>query len=241
MRSRCKLNRADCVIISFLFIVHIVTSLDEFSDLWSQNFRGERFTSSECKEGRGKALYFPIGDRSIFAGNAIARVLRRKLIRPHRQGFERQVQGKDFQVNRFKTIPANDVGKFMNHPVQSTSCVVVMRLSLPTYERNIPWRHVIHLRLQSALAIGGAKIAPPYRRSSIPTIPHTQRISDFLPSKRGPNLVRSFPDSKEGCGKVAISLSMGCPRKHFRANRFGNHSRKIDVEELFINHLSHRV
>ncbi|GBN12487.1 hypothetical protein AVEN_135993-1 [Araneus ventricosus] len=46
-----------------------------------------------------------------------------------------------------------------------------------------------------------------------------------------------IPDSK-GCGKVAILLSIGCPRKHFRANRFGNHSRKI---KLFINYLSYRV
>ncbi|GBN04359.1 hypothetical protein AVEN_214729-1 [Araneus ventricosus] len=80
-------------------------------------------------------------------------------------------------------------------------------------------------------------------------------------------------DSKEGCGKVAISLFMlsakafpcitfrkplpqglhrkafmnyligkvltTSPLKHFRANRFGSHSRKIDVEKLFMNHLSH--
>ncbi|GBM92389.1 hypothetical protein AVEN_213228-1 [Araneus ventricosus] len=41
--------------------------------------------------------------------------------------------------------------------------------------------------------------------------------------------------------KVAISLSISCPRKYFRANRFGNHSRKIDVDNLLMNHLSHRV
>ncbi|GBM84237.1 hypothetical protein AVEN_87509-1 [Araneus ventricosus] len=41
------------------------------------------------------------------------------------------------------------------------------------------------------------------------------------------------PNSKEGCGKVAISLSIGCPRNHFRTNRFGNHSSKIDVRKLF--------
>ncbi|GBM65674.1 hypothetical protein AVEN_217662-1 [Araneus ventricosus] len=34
---------------------------------------------------------------------------------------------------------------------------------------------------------------------------------------------------------------MTSPRKHFRANRFENHSRKIDVDKLFIYHLSHRV
>ncbi|GBN65841.1 hypothetical protein AVEN_82878-1 [Araneus ventricosus] len=34
--------------------------------------------------------------------------------------------------------------------------------------------------------------------------------------------------------KVAISLSIGC------AIRFGNHSRRIDVGKLFMNHLSHR-
>ncbi|GBM06152.1 hypothetical protein AVEN_265208-1 [Araneus ventricosus] len=33
--------------------------------------------------------------------------------------------------------------------------------------------------------------------------------------------------SKEGCGKVAISLSIGCLRKHFHANRFENHCRKM--------------
>ncbi|GBN68784.1 hypothetical protein AVEN_118827-1, partial [Araneus ventricosus] len=37
-----------------------------------------------------------------------------------------------------------------------------------------------------------SKDRSPYRRSSTPTIPPTQRISDFLSSKRGPNLVRSF-------------------------------------------------
>ncbi|GBM60529.1 hypothetical protein AVEN_4388-1, partial [Araneus ventricosus] len=50
--------------------------------------------------------------------------------------------------------------------------------------------HVIHLRLQSALVIGESE--DPYRRSSISTIPPTQRIPNFQPSKRGPNLVRSF-------------------------------------------------
>ncbi|GBM66037.1 hypothetical protein AVEN_39590-1 [Araneus ventricosus] len=53
--------------------------------------------------------------------------------------------------------------------------------------------HVIHLRLQSALAIEGAKTAPPTAALQSPLFPpHTQRISDFLLSKRGPNLVRSF-------------------------------------------------
>ncbi|GBL87565.1 hypothetical protein AVEN_165172-1 [Araneus ventricosus] len=49
-------------------------------------------------------------------------------------------------------------------------------------------RHVIHLRLQSALAVG--------ERSSFPLPPlfdsPTPQISDFLASKRGLNLVRSF-------------------------------------------------
>ncbi|GBN59906.1 hypothetical protein AVEN_130147-1 [Araneus ventricosus] len=49
------------------------------------------------------------------------------------------------------------------------------------------------------------------------------------------------PSSKEGCRKVVISLSVGCPTKHFRSNRFGNHSRKIAVGTLFMNHLYHRV
>ncbi|GBL91327.1 hypothetical protein AVEN_203480-1 [Araneus ventricosus] len=42
-------------------------------------------------------------------------------------------------------------------------------------------RRVIHLRLQSESSIPG-----------IPPHTHTQRISDFLPSKRGPNLVCAF-------------------------------------------------
>ncbi|GBN12154.1 hypothetical protein AVEN_241053-1 [Araneus ventricosus] len=43
--------------------------------------------------------------------------------------------------------------------------------------------------------------------------------------------------SKEDSGKIAISLSTGYPRKHFRANRFGNNSRKIDVGKLFFYEL----
>ncbi|GBN88953.1 hypothetical protein AVEN_139303-1 [Araneus ventricosus] len=50
-----------------------------------------------------------------------------------------------------------------------------------------------------------------------------------------------FPDSKEGCGKVAISFSIGCPRKHFRANRFRNHCRKVYVGKLFMNYLTDKV
>ncbi|GBM03121.1 hypothetical protein AVEN_121338-1, partial [Araneus ventricosus] len=46
------------------------------------------------------------------------------------------------------------------------------------------------------------------------------------------------PDSKEGCGKVAISLSIGCPRKHFRENRLGNHCRKVYIGKLFMNYLT---
>ncbi|GBN74171.1 hypothetical protein AVEN_71082-1 [Araneus ventricosus] len=42
-------------------------------------------------------------------------------------------------------------------------------------------RHVIHLRFQSALAFD-------------PPIPPALQISDFLASKRGPNLVRSFDE-----------------------------------------------
>ncbi|GBO06144.1 hypothetical protein AVEN_202495-1 [Araneus ventricosus] len=51
-------------------------------------------------------------------------------------------------------------------------------------------------------------------------------------------LVTPIPDSKEDCGKVAISLSICCPRKHFRANRFGNHCRKIYIGKLFMNYLT---
>ncbi|GBM69770.1 hypothetical protein AVEN_217373-1 [Araneus ventricosus] len=53
-------------------------------------------------------------------------------------------------------------------------------------------RHVIHFRLQSALAIGEAKISPSTTSLRSPLFPPTQRISNFLPSNRGPNLVRSF-------------------------------------------------
>ncbi|GBM43618.1 hypothetical protein AVEN_210558-1 [Araneus ventricosus] len=37
---------------------------------------------------------------------------------------------------------------------------------------------------------------------------------DFFRAHR---LMDLIPDSKEGCGKVAISLSIGCPRKQFLA------------------------
>ncbi|GBM36182.1 hypothetical protein AVEN_22894-1, partial [Araneus ventricosus] len=60
-------------------------------------------------------------------------------------------------------------------------------------------------------------------------------------ARRGPNTTIDFgpiPDSKEGCGKVAISLSIGCPRKPFRENRFGNHCRKVYIEKLFMNYLT---
>ncbi|GBM98777.1 hypothetical protein AVEN_220118-1 [Araneus ventricosus] len=62
-----------------------------------------------------------------------------------------------------------------------------------------------------------------------------------IPSQGTEDMCDSVPDSKEGCGKVAISLSIGCPRKHFRANRFGNHSCKIGVGKHFMNYLSHLV
>ncbi|GBL79140.1 hypothetical protein AVEN_258041-1 [Araneus ventricosus] len=47
-------------------------------------------------------------------------------------------------------------------------------------------------------------------------------------------VVRRYADTdgKEGCGKVAISLSIGCSRKHFRGNRFGNHCRKVYIGKL---------
>ncbi|GBL57531.1 hypothetical protein AVEN_182823-1 [Araneus ventricosus] len=51
----------------------------------------------------------------------------------------------------------------------------------------------------------------------------------------------SNPDRKEGYGKVAISLSIGCPQKHFRANRFGNHCRKVYVGKIFMNYLTDKV
>ncbi|GBL75791.1 hypothetical protein AVEN_155078-1 [Araneus ventricosus] len=56
-------------------------------------------------------------------------------------------------------------------------------------------RHVIHLRLPSALpraAVRGAKITPPYRRSSIPIFLLPRLISDFLEPSGGLNLGRPF-------------------------------------------------
>ncbi|GBM04833.1 hypothetical protein AVEN_252790-1 [Araneus ventricosus] len=49
------------------------------------------------------------------------------------------------------------------------------------------------------------------------------------------------PDSEEGCGKVAISFFMGCPRKHFRANRFRDHCRKVYIGKLLMNYLADKV
>ncbi|GBM25342.1 hypothetical protein AVEN_223327-1 [Araneus ventricosus] len=54
-------------------------------------------------------------------------------------------------------------------------------------------------------------------------------------------LMDLIPDSKGGCGKVSISLSIGSPRKHFRANRFGNHCRKVYIGKLFMNYLTDKV
>ncbi|GBO13419.1 hypothetical protein AVEN_181945-1 [Araneus ventricosus] len=60
-----------------------------------------------------------------------------------------------------------------------------------------------------------------------------------LKKRKGDGLEIYTPDSKEGSGKVSISLSISCPRKHFRANRFGNHCPKVYVGKFFMNHLSH--
>ncbi|GBM51109.1 hypothetical protein AVEN_275300-1 [Araneus ventricosus] len=57
-------------------------------------------------------------------------------------------------------------------------------------------------------------------------------------SLRSPWATAPTPDSKEGCGKVAVSLSIGYPRKHFRANRFGNHCHKVYIGNLFMNYLT---
>ncbi|GBM67185.1 hypothetical protein AVEN_119946-1, partial [Araneus ventricosus] len=45
------------------------------------------------------------------------------------------------------------------------------------------------------------------------------------------------PGTKEGCGKVAISLSIGRLRKDFRSNRFGNHCHKAYVGKLFMSYV----
>ncbi|GBO32363.1 hypothetical protein AVEN_125989-1 [Araneus ventricosus] len=50
----------------------------------------------------------------------------------------------------------------------------------------------------------------------------------------------SSTDSKEGLGNVAISLSIGCPQKHFRTNRFGNYCRKVYIGKLFVNYLTEK-
>ncbi|GBO00607.1 hypothetical protein AVEN_28777-1 [Araneus ventricosus] len=65
--------------------------------------------------------------------------------------------------------------------------------------------------------------------------------SSLLSNSSDLNQIRSIPDSKESCGKVAISLSIGCPRKHFRPNRFGNHCRKVYVGKFFMNYLTDKV
>ncbi|GBN42368.1 hypothetical protein AVEN_269456-1 [Araneus ventricosus] len=54
-------------------------------------------------------------------------------------------------------------------------------------------------------------------------------------------MANAYPDSKEDCGKVAISLSIGCLRKHFLSNRFGNHCRKVYVGKLFMNYLTDKT
>ncbi|GBN06293.1 hypothetical protein AVEN_184759-1 [Araneus ventricosus] len=67
---------------------------------------------------------------------------------------------------------------------------VISSYFAPRFNRKILARHSLEA---SKCASGrGSTDRSPYRRSSIPTIPPTQRISDFLPSKRGAHLVKSF-------------------------------------------------
>ncbi|GBO34510.1 hypothetical protein AVEN_39881-1 [Araneus ventricosus] len=54
-------------------------------------------------------------------------------------------------------------------------------------------RHVIHLKLQSALAVEESDLLSPSTAAlRSPSISPTQRISDKVTASRGPNLVKSF-------------------------------------------------
>ncbi|GBO42614.1 hypothetical protein AVEN_40087-1 [Araneus ventricosus] len=79
---------------------------------------------------------------------------------------------------------------------------VMSSFFFPTHcNRKILARH----SLEASKCVGsrGEQRSLPYRRFSIPTIPPTQLIYNFLPSKRGANLTKSFdvPPSLVRCLK----------------------------------------
>ncbi|GBN30402.1 hypothetical protein AVEN_211128-1 [Araneus ventricosus] len=53
--------------------------------------------------------------------------------------------------------------------------------------------------------------------------------------------LRDVDESTQIAKKVAISLSIGCPRKHIRENRLENHCRKVCIGKLFMNYLTDKI